>query len=70
MGTVYKGLDTELERDVALKVMDPALAHDETFMKRFRIEAKALAHLNNTHIVKVQDLCTVAASRNTGNVSV
>jgi serine/threonine protein kinase len=56
MGAVYKAHDPDLERDVALKVMDPSLAHDETFMKRFRVEAKALAQLNNTHIVKVHAL--------------
>lgn len=56
MGAVYKAHDPDLERDVALKVMDPALAHDEAFMRRFRVEAKALAQLNNTHIVKVHAL--------------
>lgn len=56
MGAVYKARDLRLDRDVAIKVMDPHLAGDEAFMKRFRVEAKALAHLNNTHIVKIHTL--------------
>lgn len=56
MGSVYKAHDPQLERDVALKLMDPVLAHDEAFMRRFRIEAKALAQLNNPHIVTVYAL--------------
>lgn len=56
MGSVYKAHDLQLERDVALKLMDPILARDNNFMKRFRVEAKALAQLNNPHIVKVHAL--------------
>jgi len=53
MGVVYKAMDTALEKIVALKMMDPNLAQDESFLKRFRSEAKALAKLENPHIVNV-----------------
>jgi serine/threonine protein kinase len=56
MGSVYKARDLQLERNVALKVMDSHLASDEAFMKRFRIEAKALAQLHDSHIVSIHAL--------------
>jgi serine/threonine protein kinase len=56
MGVVYKARDVSLERDVALKVMDPLLARDDTFMRRFRQEAKALARLQHPHIVTIYSL--------------
>jgi serine/threonine protein kinase len=56
MGIVYKAWDTVLERPVALKMMHPALAQDEKLLHRFRSEAKALAQLEDPHIVAVYDL--------------
>jgi serine/threonine protein kinase len=53
MGVVYRAKDITLDRDVALKMMDPALARDEDFLKRFKSEAKALARLQNPNIVSV-----------------
>ncbi len=53
MGIVYKAKDTTLDRDVALKMMDAALARDESFLKRFQSEAKALAKLQNPNIVSI-----------------
>ena len=47
MGTVFKGIDIALERQVAMKRMDPTLAKDESFLGRFKTEAKALARLEN-----------------------
>jgi serine/threonine protein kinase len=54
MATVYKALDTRLERYVAIKMLH-AIEEDETFLIRFEREAKALAHLSHPHIVKVLD---------------
>jgi serine/threonine protein kinase len=51
MGVVYKAKDMTLDRDVALKMIDPALARSEDFLKRFRSEAKALAKLQSPNIV-------------------
>jgi eukaryotic-like serine/threonine-protein kinase len=56
MGIVYKALDTSLEKIVALKVIDPNLASDEMFLKRFKTEARALARLENPNIVIVHAL--------------
>jgi len=56
MGVVFKALDMNLEKTVALKMIDPFLAKDENFLKRFKTEAKALAKLGNPHIVGVYAL--------------
>ena len=53
MGTVYRATDTALEKTVALKVIAPHLADDDTFVQRFREEAKALARLGADGIVDV-----------------
>jgi len=53
MGVVFKALDTSLEKIVALKMIDPFLARDENFVRRFKTEAKALAKLENQNIVAV-----------------
>ena len=56
MGVVYKARNVALEKDVALKVMDANLARDESFLKRFKVEAQSLARLQNANIVTVYDL--------------
>ncbi|UXM93338.1 Stk1 family PASTA domain-containing Ser/Thr kinase [Paenarthrobacter sp. JL.01a] len=55
MSTVYLATDRRLERDVALKVLHPHLANDQTFLERLRREAKAAASLSHPHIVGVLD---------------
>lgn len=56
MGVVFKALDMNLEKTVALKMIDPYLARDENFLTRFKTEAKALAKLENPNIVNVYAL--------------
>jgi len=56
MGVVFKAMDLNLEKTVALKMIDPFLARDENFLKRFKTEAKALAKLDNRNIVNVYAL--------------
>ena len=56
MGVVLKALDTDLDKIVALKMIDPFLASDENFIRRFKTEAKALAKLENPNIVVVHAL--------------
>ena len=55
MATIYEGLDTRLDRKVAVKIMHPHLAQDEQFVERFIREAKASAALSHPNIVSVQD---------------
>ena len=55
MATVYRGLDTRLDRVVALKVMHPGLAGDPEFTARFIREAKAVARLAHSNVVNVYD---------------
>ena len=55
MSTVYLATDLRLERDVALKVLHPHLASDDTFLGRLGREAKAAARLSHPHVVGVLD---------------
>jgi tRNA A-37 threonylcarbamoyl transferase component Bud32 len=55
MGTVYGAFQESLEREVALKVLAPALYADPTMRRRFRIEARATAALHHQHIVPIYD---------------
>jgi serine/threonine protein kinase len=50
MGVVYQAVDTTLDRPVAIKVLNPELAHDPDIVRRFRAEAKAQANLNHPNI--------------------
>jgi len=56
MGIVYKALDTGLDREVALKIMEEQFVADPRLLDRFRSEAKALAKLDDPNIVKVYAL--------------
>lgn len=55
MSTVYLAMDQRLDRDVALKVLHPQLAADESFLGRLAREAKAAARLSHPHVVGVLD---------------
>lgn len=55
MSTVYLATDLRLEREVALKVLHPHLASDDTFLGRLGREAKAAARLSHSHVVGVLD---------------
>lgn len=56
MASVHLAVQTSLERQVALKVMSPALAADPTFTRRFLQEARTLASLSHANIVQVFDV--------------
>jgi len=56
MGVVYRARDSKLDRDVAIKMMDLHYASDPNFLKRFQSEAKALARLQDPHIVSIFSL--------------
>ena len=53
MGVVLKAFDGCLQRHVALKVLDPLLANNETARKRFCREARAAASISHEHVVSV-----------------
>ena len=55
-GTVYRAVDTMLEREVALKVLHPQLTTDPNFLEKFRNEAKLVASLESLNIVTIYDL--------------
>ncbi|MCK1796337.1 Stk1 family PASTA domain-containing Ser/Thr kinase [Streptomyces sp. XM4193] len=55
MATVYRAMDTRLDRVLALKVMHLSLAGDQTFVERFIREAKSAARLAHPNIVAVYD---------------
>ncbi|MEW2399136.1 Stk1 family PASTA domain-containing Ser/Thr kinase [Streptomyces sp. NPDC046862] len=55
MATVYRALDTRLDRVLALKVMHPTLAADSSFVERFIREAKSIARLSHPNVVGVFD---------------
>lgn len=52
---VFLAEDVSLQRRVAVKVLQPGLAHDESFLKRFRAEARSVASLNHPNILRVFD---------------
>jgi len=55
MSTVYRGVDTRLDRPVAIKIMDPAFADDPEFLTRFTFEARSVARLSHPALVAVHD---------------
>ncbi|HZM94240.1 MAG TPA: serine/threonine-protein kinase [Vicinamibacterales bacterium] len=56
MGEVYRARDTTLHRDVAIKVLLPALANDPDRLARFGREAQLLASLNHPNIAHIHGL--------------
>src|SRR5215467_14551048 len=50
MGEVYRARDTKLNRDVAIKILSPAVAGDPDRLARFKREAQVLASINHAHI--------------------
>ena len=52
---VFLAEDVTLRRQVAVKVLHPALAEDESFLRRFRAEAQQAAALNHPHVMSVFD---------------
>src|SRR5579864_3597402 len=56
MGEVYQAHDLKLGRDVAIKVLPEAFAHDPERLARFQREAKMLAQLNHTNIATIHGL--------------
>jgi TRAP transporter TAXI family solute receptor len=56
MGEVYRARDTRLGRDVAVKVLPEAASHDTDRLRRFELEARAVAGLNHPNILVLHDV--------------
>jgi serine/threonine protein kinase/tetratricopeptide (TPR) repeat protein len=56
MGEVYRARDTRLDREIALKILPPDVAEDESRRQRLTREAKALASLNHPNIVTIHSV--------------
>lgn len=54
-GTVYRAVDTGLDRPVALKILEPLLMRDAGWVSRFQREAQVLARLDHPHIVPIYE---------------
>jgi len=55
MAFVYKALDKELQRFVAIKTLKPSYVSQETFVERFKREAQVASNINNPNIVQIFD---------------
>lgn len=58
MAEVYRGHHEQLDRDVAIKVLHPALMNDPEFLARFEREARLVANLRHSNIVQMFDFDT------------
>lgn len=61
MGVVLSAHDTQLDRQVALKVLLPRLTQSHEAIQRFRDEAQSLARLDSPHVVRVLDFGGIRA---------
>ncbi len=66
MADVWKALDTQLQRHVAIKVLHANLQVDQNFVTRFQREAQVIASLRHPNIVAVHDF-QISQSTNLGN---
>lgn len=63
MGEVYRARDSELEREIAIKVLPEAFAGDDERVARLEREARLLASLNHPHIAAIHSLENAAGAR-------
>jgi serine/threonine-protein kinase len=63
MGEVYRGRDTKLKRDVAIKILPEEFSRDADRISRFQREAEVLASLNHPNIAAIYDVQEAEGSR-------
>jgi serine/threonine protein kinase len=56
MGSVYRAFDRELEEDVAIKMLKPALMTDRTLVERFKQEIRLARRISHPNVVRTHDL--------------
>lgn len=56
MSVIYRARDLALGREVAVKILRPSLTNDQSFLDRFRLEARNVANLQHPNIVTVHDV--------------
>src|SRR5215813_10549162 len=56
MGEVYRARDTNLKREVAIKILPDEISRDASRLSRFQREAEVLASLNHPNIAAIYDL--------------
>src|SRR5690606_11019099 len=54
-GTVYRAFQAAVEREVAIKLINPERASQPEFIRRFEVEAQTVARLEHLHIVPLYD---------------
>jgi serine/threonine protein kinase len=67
MGSVYRAVDTKLDRQVAIKVLPDEFTRDAERLARFEREAKVLAALDHPHIASIYALETALDERQDGD---
>jgi tRNA A-37 threonylcarbamoyl transferase component Bud32 len=68
MASVWRARDRTLDREVAIKLLSPAYAHEEAAVRRFEREARAAARLSgHRHVVTIYDVGTVKPERPGGD---
>lgn len=55
MGTVHRGYQPSIGREVAIKVVRPELANDPNFIRRFAVEAQMVARIEHSNVVPLYD---------------
>ena len=60
--SVYRAQDTQLGREVALKVLHPHMARDPQYVERFVREARLAASINHTNVVTIHEVGRDAGS--------
>ena len=63
MGEVFLAHDSQLDRNVALKLLPAEFTQDADRVRRFEQEAKAVSALNHPHIITIHEIGTCEAGR-------